>query len=83
MKFHSKAYDLMDVHENYFVLYILSVVEILHKVKAGHTPPFRPSVSADSCSDEVRALMMRCWDENPEARPSSKSLLAAGKALNK
>lgn len=66
-----------------FSYLFLSVIEILHKVKTGHSPPFRPSVSPDSCSDEVRALMMRCWDENPEARPSSKSLLTAGKALNK
>ena len=41
-----------------------------NRVKAGETPPFRPKVSSESCSPELFEIMINCWDETPEIRPS-------------
>ena len=44
--------------------------EMANRVKAGETPPFRPKVSSESCSPELFEIMINCWDETPEIRPS-------------
>ena len=75
--FFTVKYGIIDAN------YSIYLKEIIDKVKSGCSPPFRPLISDDACSDEVRDLIKRCWSENPELRPNSKALLSAGKALNK
>ena len=53
---------------------------VIAKVKAGESPPFRPRVPEDAfSSSQVRSIMKMCWAENPEDRPTIKTLMAAVK----
>ena len=44
--------------------------EVIKKVTAGMSPPYRPEVGRDACSKRWHDLMDECWEEDPEKRPS-------------
>ena len=48
--------------------------EIVHRVRAGTIPPYRPEVSRDLVDDAHYEMMRQCWDELPHQRPSAASL---------
>ncbi|KAF0290085.1 Atrial natriuretic peptide receptor 1 [Amphibalanus amphitrite] len=50
------------------------VLEILQRVRAGTTPPFRPEVSRDLVDEAHFELMRQCWDELPHQRPTAAAL---------
>ncbi|PRD33496.1 UNVERIFIED_CONTAM: Npr1 [Trichonephila clavipes] len=51
--------------------------ELLHcwigcidRLRRGTTPPYRPEIAYDECPSDMLDLIKKCWDENPEARPT-------------
>jgi hypothetical protein len=47
------------------------ITDIIEKVKAGLTPPFRPELpSSVECSSDLVDIMESCWNEESEARPN-------------
>ncbi|GFS22310.1 guanylate cyclase, partial [Elysia marginata] len=48
---------------------LLTVDEILDRVAAGLSPPFRPSTKI--WSDEMKGLIEQCWAEEPKQRPTA------------
>ncbi|CAG9813488.1 unnamed protein product [Phaedon cochleariae] len=44
--------------------------EIISRVAARETPPFRPAVTLRDCPEELVELMEKSWNDNPEDRPS-------------
>lgn len=52
----------------YHDLYHL-IVDVVHKVKSGGRPPFRPEIN-DNYSESLNLLMTECWSENPDNRPT-------------
>lgn len=52
----------------YHDLYHL-IVDVVHKVKSGERPPFRPEIN-DNYSESLNLLMTECWSENPDNRPT-------------
>ncbi|XP_050297580.1 atrial natriuretic peptide receptor 1 isoform X1 [Anthonomus grandis grandis] len=52
----------------------LEVEEIITRVASRENPPFRPAVSQGDCPEELLELMERCWNDNPEDRPTFDSI---------
>ena len=50
------------------------VVEILGRVRAGTTPPYRPEVSRDLVDQTQFEMMRQCWEELPHHRPDAATL---------
>lgn len=48
--------------------------EIVSRVAARETPPFRPAVSPRDCPEELKELMEKCWNDNPDDRPSFENI---------
>ncbi|CAD1468784.1 unnamed protein product, partial [Heterotrigona itama] len=44
--------------------------EIVGRVAASETPPFRPEVTPKDCPPDILSLMEKCWNEIPEERPT-------------
>ncbi|PBC26770.1 Atrial natriuretic peptide receptor [Apis cerana cerana] len=44
--------------------------EIVSRVAASETPPFRPEVAPKDCPPDILSLMEKCWNEIPEERPT-------------
>ena len=61
----------------------LTLTEILSKLKDGGDPPFRPHLSCNDHTQELRQLIAQCWSERPEDRPTAKVLLASLRKLDK
>ena len=57
---------------NRFNCHFLAV--LVSRVKACETPPFRPKVNEDACSPELYRIMIACWDELPQIRPTFDSI---------
>ncbi|XP_076366072.1 atrial natriuretic peptide receptor 1-like [Tachypleus tridentatus] len=57
--------------------------EIIHKVKRGTTPPFRPQISSDECPSDFQSMIFSCWDENPASRPAFSSIKQQMKKITK
>ncbi|XP_071510210.1 atrial natriuretic peptide receptor 1-like [Diadema antillarum] len=57
--------------------------EILKKLRETCNPPFRPTVPEELCRPEIAAIMQLCWKELPDDRPSTSTLLATMKKINK
>ncbi|XP_053378037.1 atrial natriuretic peptide receptor 1-like [Mercenaria mercenaria] len=54
-----------------FELSDLTSTDIIENVKLGRTPPFRPELpSSVECSSDLVDIMVSCWAEKPESRPS-------------
>lgn len=49
-------------------------LEIIARVAARETPPFRPAVGRRDCPEDLVELMERCWNDNPEDRPTFESI---------
>ncbi len=58
--------DILDIHPQ----------TIVDHVTQGTTPPFRPHIPDKSCRQEwPEDLLIRCWQEDPNARPDFKGIL--------
>ena len=51
-----------------------SVVEIISRVAARENPPFRPAITHRHCPEDLVDLMDRCWNDNPEERPTFETI---------
>lgn len=49
--------------------YHLESEEIIGRVSAGTTPPFRPPLPTNVANDDLHLVMRMCWREIPEERP--------------
>nr|XP_006823588.1 PREDICTED: guanylate cyclase 2G-like [Saccoglossus kowalevskii] len=47
----------------------LTPKEIIQKIKSTNEQPLRPELPTELVSTEIRNLIVKCWDENPECRP--------------
>lgn len=54
------------IHCNLNFLYL----DIINCVKVANTPYFRPEIPLESPANRIRDLLEKCWDENPDQRPS-------------
>ena len=52
----------------------LSYAEIIQRVSMVETPPFRPKVQTEGLPKEFFQVMQACWREEPEARPTFRSI---------
>lgn len=43
---------------------------IIQQLKLGGSTPYRPNVDPRECLPELSELLIQCWDENPNNRPS-------------
>ena len=58
--------------------------EVYEKVKKGTKPPLRPTLEEFDCpSDELAAVIRRCWAEDPAERPDFQSLKSQIRKLNR
>ncbi|XP_076336726.1 atrial natriuretic peptide receptor 1-like isoform X2 [Tachypleus tridentatus] len=57
--------------------------EIIHKVKTGTKPPFRPEVSPEDCPLDFLNLLCSCWSEDPVSRPQISAIKQQMKKLSK
>ena len=49
-------------------------LDILERVCNATDPPFRPDISGYDCPPDLAELMNRCWDSNPDERPTFESI---------
>ncbi|XP_064629344.1 atrial natriuretic peptide receptor 2-like [Lineus longissimus] len=49
--------------------------EIVQKVMDSRTHPVRPTITPGECSVKLSQLVIKCWAENPEARPKLQDVL--------
>ncbi|XP_041356301.1 atrial natriuretic peptide receptor 1-like [Gigantopelta aegis] len=62
----------------------MSPLEIYEKVKSGVKPYFRPMLEDFDCpSDELAAVIRRCWSEEPTERPDFHALKTIIRKLNR
>lgn len=61
----------------------MPVPTILDRVAAHENPPFRPFVGERDCPPDLLELMEKCWDENPEERPSFGNIRTAISSIMK
>ncbi|XP_046580997.1 atrial natriuretic peptide receptor 1-like [Haliotis rubra] len=59
----------------------IGVDGVLHKVKRGGVPAFRPKVAVPDNLRDLSILMETCWDEDPGRRPQFHSIRKALKTL--
>lgn len=57
--------------------------EIVKKLTETSSPPFRPEIDPQLCTDEIRSIIQACWEEIPENRPATTDLLSSMKKINK
>ncbi|KAL5007127.1 hypothetical protein ScPMuIL_015933 [Solemya velum] len=55
--------------------------EIIERVRAGETPPFRPKINEDQCPRDLLRLVCRCWSETADDRPDFHYILRSLKML--
>ena len=60
----------------------ITCVEIAEKVKVGSSPPYRPEVSKEVCSQQWHDLMTECWEEDPKDRLTFAGIKAIMKLIN-
>ncbi|GFV90479.1 atrial natriuretic peptide receptor 1 [Trichonephila clavipes] len=48
----------------------IGCIDIIDRLRRGTTPPYRPEIAYDECPSDMLDLIKKCWDENPEARPT-------------
>ena len=63
--------------------------EIINLVRLGTSPPFRPILpiysqyDENSATNQLRSLVHKCWDENPQARPTFTAIKTQLRRINK
>ena len=68
----------------WYVCHFTLFSEITDKIKKGMKPLFRPTLEDFQCpSDELAAVIRRCWAEEPADRPDFQGLRTMIKKLNK
>lgn len=60
----------------------LQPIDVIEKVNQSVSPAFRPALPQGCCSDSWRSLVIRCWAEDPLARPDFKHIKDILKELN-
>ncbi|XP_060064288.1 atrial natriuretic peptide receptor 1-like [Ylistrum balloti] len=69
-------FEILTRHEPYEdELEHITVSDVLHKVKRGLDPPFRPMLPQTSEKSDLVKVMKECWNEDPKMRPSFHSLM--------
>jgi len=48
----------------------MTLTQIIDRVAAHDNPPFRPLVGERDCPSDLLELMEKCWNDNPDERPS-------------
>lgn len=48
----------------------VNIAQILERVAARENPPFRPFVDDRDCPPDLMDLMKKCWNDNPDERPT-------------
>eukprot|EP00057_Strongylocentrotus_purpuratus_P025301 XP_011679775.1 PREDICTED: atrial natriuretic peptide receptor 1-like isoform X2 [Strongylocentrotus purpuratus] len=61
----------------------MEIDEIVKKLTETSSPPFRPEIDPQLCTDEIRSIIQACWEEMPENRPATTDLLSSMKKINK
>ncbi|XP_025086185.1 atrial natriuretic peptide receptor 1-like [Pomacea canaliculata] len=61
---------------------IIETKDILNKVMARESPPFRPKVPAQEAPAGLLLLMLQCWEESPLLRPTFEVIFKKVKALH-
>jgi atrial natriuretic peptide receptor A len=57
--------------------------EIIARVAARETPPFRPVVGTRDCPEELMELMERCWADGPDDRPTFDTIRSIIRCIRK
>ncbi|OWF54640.1 Atrial natriuretic peptide receptor 2 [Mizuhopecten yessoensis] len=53
----------------------ITIADVLHKIKRGLDPPFRPILPQTSEKSDLVNVMKECWNEDPKLRPSFHTLI--------
>ncbi|CAH0381340.1 unnamed protein product [Bemisia tabaci] len=51
-----------------------TVQEILEAVAKRVNPPFRPDITGYDCPSDIKELMEKCWQDNPDDRPTFENI---------
>lgn len=60
----------------------LEPYEIIQRVKAVESPPFRPKVPSNAADRKILDLMRMCWEEIPMFRPNFATIVSVLKQAN-
>ncbi|KAF8795122.1 Atrial natriuretic peptide receptor 1 like protein [Argiope bruennichi] len=61
----------------------LSAEDIIDRIRMGTTPPYRPELAHDECPPDMLDLIKKCWEENPDDRPSFPEIKQKMKKITK
>ncbi|XP_077863909.1 atrial natriuretic peptide receptor 1-like [Saccoglossus kowalevskii] len=58
--------------------------DVVNRIRSGESTPYRPVMSAenDSMGERIRQLMIQCWSENQEERPSFSKIKSVIRSIN-
>lgn len=62
--------------------YVFLSSEIIQRVKAVESPPFRPKVPSNAADRKILDLMRMCWEEIPMFRPNFATIVSVLKQAN-
>jgi atrial natriuretic peptide receptor A len=62
---------------------LIDGTEIIVRVAARETPPFRPVVGNRDCPEELTELMERSWSDNPDERPTFEMIRSIIRCIRK
>ena len=77
------AYKMAAVYSVYYFAVVLSVAEIVEKVRVKENPPYRPVVQDGDAEEAFLDLMRVCWEEIPAFRPNFPIINDSLKKMNK
>ena len=62
---------------------IIFFPEVIRRVLAGETPPFRPRLTREMCEPELYDLIEACWAQDPFQRPTLAYIKSTMKAISR
>ncbi|XP_054710522.1 atrial natriuretic peptide receptor 2-like [Uloborus diversus] len=62
---------------------LMTVAEILERIRNRESPVFRPKVPKETCSADLMSLMQSCWEEDPDERPDVNQIKAEMRHINR
>ena len=70
------------IHMTY--LNCLPLIDIVDRVRAGESPPYRPVMPESDCEkmEQMKELAEDCWTEDPEQRPSIETVVVRIRKIN-